>query len=215
MTSFSADYVAFADHTHIASGTLAEVVRSAKRRADAQPQARVLLFQGTTSQVLDLDYHGTPEQVVQRAQAQYAPPAADTPAAPPHATAPGPAGPGRPRLGVVAREVTLLPRHWEWLGTQPGGASVALRKLVDQARKAGESADRIRRAQESTYRFMSTMAGDRVGFEEAARALFAGHAGRFAELTAAWPPDIGAHLRALAAEAFEPGEGAPEGGSDA
>jgi len=87
-------------------------------------------------------------------------------------------GPGRPRLGVVAREVTLLPRHWAWLGSQPGGASVALRKLVDEARKANEGKDRLRVAKESAYRFMSAMAGDEIGFEEAARALFAGECDR-------------------------------------
>src|ERR1700739_3037247 len=49
------------------------------------------------------------------------------------------ARPGRPKLGVVAREVTLLPRHWDWLATQPGGGSVALRKLVGEARRGPQS----------------------------------------------------------------------------
>ena len=75
---------------------------------------------------------------------------------------------------MVAREVTLLPRHWEWLAQQSGGASVALRRLVDQARRGTEDKDRIRRAQEAAYRFMSAMAGNRPNFEDAIRALFAG-----------------------------------------
>src|SRR4029079_4156101 len=65
-----------------------------------------------------------------------------------------PRGRGRPRLGVVAREGTLLPRHWEWLGTQPGGASVVLRKLVEEARRANGDADRTRAARDAAYRFM-------------------------------------------------------------
>ena len=109
------------------------------------------------------------------------------------------ASPGRPRLGVVAREVTLLPRHWDWLSAQPGGASAALRRLVEQARKSGGPADERRRAAERTYQFMSAIAGHRPGFEEAARALFAGERERFEALTAAWPADVATHARELAA----------------
>jgi hypothetical protein len=105
-------------------------------------------------------------------------------------------------LGVVAREVTLLPRHWAWLNGQPGGASVALRKLVEQARRDNDGRDRLRRAQEAAYRFMSVMAGDRPGFEEAARALFAGDSARFDRLVKPWPGDIRNHARKLAAAAF-------------
>jgi hypothetical protein len=104
---------------------------------------------------------------------------------------------------VVAREVTLLPRHWEWLSSQPGGASVALRKLVEQAKKAGLSSDRVRQAQTASYRFMSAMAGNLDGFEEAARALFAADRGRFEALIAPWPSDVCAHLRQASAAAFE------------
>ncbi len=75
-----------------------------------------------------------------------------------------PRGRGRPKLGVVAREVTLLPRHWDWLNAQPGGASVALRKLVEQARRANGDADRARAAREAAYHFMSAMAGDLPAF---------------------------------------------------
>jgi len=114
----------------------------------------------------------------------------------------GPRGPGRPKLGVVAREVTLLPRHWDWLNAQPGGASVALRKLVETARRVNEDKDRVRQAQEAAYRFISTMAGNEPGFEEAARALFAGDERRFDEMTASWPIDVRSHARRLAAVAF-------------
>jgi hypothetical protein len=98
--------------------------------------------------------------------------------------------------------VTLLPRHWEWLASQPGGASVALRKLVEEARKANQGKDRLRLARESAYRFISAMAGNEAGFEEAARALFAGECEHFAELVASWPVDVGNHAKRLAAAAF-------------
>ena len=114
-----------------------------------------------------------------------------------------PRGPGRPRLGVVAREVTLLPRHWEWLNGQPGGASVALRRLVEDARRLRAGADRKRRSQEVAYRFISAMAGDRPGFEEATRALFASDRTRFTAHTSAWPVDVRRHARALADRAFD------------
>jgi hypothetical protein len=105
--------------------------------------------------------------------------------------------PGRPKLGVVAREVTLLPRHWEWLAGQPGGASVALRKLVEHARKTNAGADRRRQAQEAAYRFLSAMAGDEPGFEEATRALFASRREEFEANIAGWPEDVRDHARKL------------------
>jgi hypothetical protein len=101
-----------------------------------------------------------------------------------------PRGRGRPRLGVVPREVTLLPRHWDWLNSRPGGASVALRKLVEDARRNSGDRDRVREAQESTYRFISAIAGNLPDFEEAARALFAYDRRRFGGLIAGWPEDV-------------------------
>ena len=78
-----------------------------------------------------------------------------------------------------------------------------MRRLVEEARRAGEGRDRLRQAQEAAYRFMAAMAGDRPGFEEAARALFAPDRDRFAALTEAWPADIRDHARRLAAAAFD------------
>jgi hypothetical protein len=111
---------------------------------------------------------------------------------------------GRPRMGVVAREVTLLPRHWEWLGQQPGGASAALRRLVEEARRTHAGQDGWRKAKERAYRFMSAIAGGFAGFEEASRALFAQDADAFARRIAGWPPDVQAHLSWLARDAFAP-----------
>jgi hypothetical protein len=115
-------------------------------------------------------------------------------------------GPGRPRLGVVAREVTLLPQHWEWLGRQPGGASVALRKLVTDARQANRGKDRIRESQEAAYRFMTALAGNLPGYEEALRALFARNSERFEEWVGPWPTDVRDYARMLAGAALG-GEG--------
>jgi hypothetical protein len=105
--------------------------------------------------------------------------------------------PGRPKLGVTAREVTLMPRHWDWLGAQPGGASVALRKLVERALRANGDEDRIRQVREAAYRFMTAMAGDAPGYEEALRALFAGDHSRLRRIVAKWPADVREHALAL------------------
>ncbi len=109
---------------------------------------------------------------------------------------------GRPKLGVVAREVTLLPRHWDWLAQQSGGASVALRKLVEDARRSSEGKDRQRTAAERTYRVMNALAGNEAGFEEALRALYAGNQAQFVALIATWPVDIQTYLQRLSANAF-------------
>ena len=111
---------------------------------------------------------------------------------------------GRPKLGVVAREVTLLPRHWDWLAVQPGGASAALRRLVDQARRERAGDDARRQAQEAVYRVATALAGDRPGYEEAIRALFGNDLAAFTSLIVAWPPDIVAYLRVLIAPLSPP-----------
>ena len=184
---------AFAGSKRIASGELPTVARAAKVAFDHDPWVQILIFDDVTSEPVEVDFRGTPEEVVRRL-AVVVPTVAEE-------ADEEPRRPGRPRLGVVAREVTLLPRHWEWLATQPGGASVALRKLVEHARTANQGADRKRRAQESCYRFLSAMAGNEAGFEEATRALFAGNLARFEEMTGSWPKDVRAHARRLAAAA--------------
>lgn len=193
------DYIAFEGSKRIATGTLNQVALKVKHALDTRPQARILVFNQATSELIDFDHRGTPEQMLKKLAPARAGARAD-PEPPKNTTPPGP---GRPRLGVVGREVTLLPRHWEWLNTQPGGASVALRKLVEQARRANQSRDGVRVAQEAAYRFMSAMAGHRTGFEEAARALFAADRDRFQTLLAPWPADIREHLAHLASAAFD------------
>jgi hypothetical protein len=185
---------AFAGARQLAAGDVVDVALAVKTAVDAGEAAPVLVFDDETSQPVELDLRGTADDVRQRVLALVSPGEPGEPAAP--------RGPGRPKLGVVAREVTLLPRHWEWLATQPGGASVALRRLVEEARRGSAEADRVRRARETAYRFMSAMAGDEPGFEEATRALFAGDAARFEADTSVWPADVRAHARRLAAAAF-------------
>jgi uncharacterized protein len=183
---------AFAGSRRIATGELLEVVRAAKTVVDHDPSAAILIFDDLTSEPIEIDFRGRESDVVRRLDASQPPPANEAPR-----------GRGRPKLGVVAREVTLLPRHWEWLTQQPGGASVTLRRLVDDARRSSGGRDRTRAAQEATYRFMSVMAGNEAGFEEAARALFAPDPVRFTEHITAWPPDVRQHVARLAANAFD------------
>jgi hypothetical protein len=192
--------VAFHGHRRIAAGPLHTVARAVKYAAEGG-KSPIFIFDDATGRVVDLDMRGTPDEVVARLRGQLAPEAPPTGPA-----AEEPRGPGRPKLGVIAREVTLLPRHWDWLSTQPGGASVALRKLVETARRNSGDSDRIRAAQEAAFRFMSAVAGDLSGFEEANRALFAYDRRRFSEVIAEWPEDVRDHAIKLAFADLEPAE---------
>jgi hypothetical protein len=189
---------AFEGFQCIASGELAQVVLKTKAIQKKGAKAAVLIFDDATGETIDVDFHGTPEDVLKRVTAG----TLDKVSA--NSENEVPRGPGRPKLGVVAREVTLLPRHWDWLNNQPGGASVALRKLVEEARRRNTTRDRIRQAQEAAYRFMTALAGDLPGFEEALRGLFAGDRPRFDQMVERWPCDVRDHAKKLAAGAFQP-----------
>ncbi|MDF0496055.1 DUF2239 family protein [Bradyrhizobium yuanmingense] len=183
-------YTAFAGQRRLASGTAGDVALAVKRAT--QPLAEpIIIFDDGTGRSIDFDLRGDDGEVLARLATLM--PQAETTEAPAE-----PRGRGRPKLGVVAREVTLLPRHWEWLNAQAGGASVALRKLVDEARRASGDKDRERQARDAAYHFMSTMAGDLPQFEEASRALFADDRRRFTSLIADWPTDIRDHIVKLA-----------------
>jgi len=181
-------FTAFEGERWLATGRLADVALAIKRvtRPLHQP---IAIFSDSTGRAVDLDLRGSEADVVARL-ADHSPASAPAEAAP--------RGRGRPRLGVVAREVTLLPRHWEWLNAQRGGASVALRKLVDEARRANGDKDRLRAARDAAYHFMSAMGGNLANFEEASRALFADDRRRFVSQIATWPQDIRDHLVKLA-----------------
>lgn len=184
-------YSAFAGGRLLASGSPADVAVALHRAGDREGPA--LAFSDATGNQVEFDLRGGEDGI----RARYAAPMAA-------AAAVAPRSRGRPRMGVVAREVTLLPEHWDWLAAQSGGASVALRKLVHQAMRAGGERERMRRAQERSYRVMVALAGDRPGFEEAARALFAGDLARLRTLVESWPPDVRAHVLRLADPEFDP-----------
>jgi hypothetical protein len=185
-------FTSFDGHRRLASGTLADNALAVRRALEAGAAGPVLIFADESGRCIDVDTRGSDAEI----RARYPVVAAAEADAP---SADAPRGRGRPRLGVVAREITLLPRHWDWLAVQPGGVSVALRKLVDEARRADGGAAARRQARDRAYHFMSAMAGDLPGFEEASRALFAGDAARLAGCMADWPEDVRAHVAWLAA----------------
>ena len=192
---------AFEGHRCVASGNLLKVAGEVKEVIDQDERAAILIFDDDTSELVEVDFRGSVEDVLTRlATLATVRKTDDKSSDKGQRSRPGP---GRPKLGVVSREVTLLPRHWEWLNTQPGGASVALRKLVEEARRTNSGKDKVRHSQEATYRFMSAMAGNFPGFEEASRALFAGDSGRFNDLIDSWPIDIRNHTQKLAGPAFQ------------
>lgn len=166
---------AFTGTNLIAAGPLAQVALHVY--AQAATDCPVLVFSDETGRVVDLDLRGTREDVAQR-YAEATPPQE------------APKGRGRPKLGVVPREITLLPRHWEWLASQQGGASQTLRRLVDEARKADGGRTQAKAAQERTYRFVTALAGDLPDYEEAVRALFASDRAALDRHMQAWPADV-------------------------
>ena len=155
--------------------------------------APLLIFDDATSRQVEIDLRGTATDVLARLSKRFA----QAPESASGEVSPPPRKAGRPKLGVIGREVTLLPRHWDWLAEQPGGASVALRKLIDSERKSSNFKELSRKSQEAAYRFMHAIAGNFPHFEDASRALFAGDRETFARLTEGWPADVRDHARWL------------------
>lgn len=187
-------FVAFAGSRVIARGTLDEVVLRSKARLDQGKNERIALFDDQNGSAVDIDFTGTDVEVLARL-------AAHPMVAPDQPKTEKQRGPGRPRLGVISREVSLLPRHWSWLAEQRGGASATLRRLVDTARKSNTLQEEAGRAIEAAHRFMWDMAGDDPGFEEASRSLFAQDFETFARLISGWPIDIQEQLGRFVARA--------------
>lgn len=173
-------YAAFAGTTLIASGPREAVLTALKSRFDRDPGAIILIFDDQSGKQVDFDLRGSLDEVLAR-----------------YRKASAPAGPGRPKLGVVAREVSLLPRHWEWLEEQPSGASAAIRRLVDEARKHNPGEQQARAAINAAGRFLTAMAGNLPGYEEATRALYARQRKPFTNLIREWPRDIRSHVQNL------------------
>lgn len=195
-TNHSTQFTAFEGFKRVAAGSLDQVATRTKAFMDNPDHGEVLVFDDLTSELIEIDFRGSPDEVLARLKAQ----ASDTTGTTSHEPAEK-RGPGRPRLGVTGREVTLLPRHWEWLDAQPGGASVALRKLVESAKRASPAKDRARQSQEAVHRFMCAVAGNLPGFEEALRAFYRGNKARLDEVIAAWPVDVRDHIEKLVARA--------------
>lgn len=181
-------YTAFHGHRKVLTGTAHELLELLK----GKPQGEIIVFDDSTGAQTDIDLRDKPPETT---NGHGSVPPAET------------RGRGRPRLGVIAKEVTLLPRHWDWLNRQPGGASVALRRLVDEVRKTSGDRDRVRAAQEAAYRFLSAIAGNLPGFEEATRALFAYDRRSFTRHIANWPEDVRDYAVRLAFADQEPQQG--------
>jgi hypothetical protein len=195
---------AFDGHRLLAAGLLRDVAIAVKAASSRGAKGPVLTFDDASGAVIDLDLRGSKADILRRLSdrnCQTTSTPAEENAAPvvdAEERAGATRGRGRPRLGVVAREVTLLPRHWDWLAEQPGGASVVLRRLVEDARRSGTEQEKTRAKRESAYRFMSAMAGDFTGFEEATRALFAGRLEDFEQHMASWPEAVRSYALKLA-----------------
>lgn len=189
-------YTAFAGSSRIAHGPLQEVAGAVKQRIGKASHADALVFSDLTGKLMEIDFHGSLKDVLKRLEV-YQPEAEARP------REAAPSGPGRPRLGVVSREVSLLPSQWEWLATQPGGASGTLRRLVDAAKRKAADAPTVAQSQERVYRFLSAMAGDLPGYEEVLRALYRRDGTKFASGMAAWPEDVRRHAWGLAQPLFK------------
>ncbi len=183
----SLQYTAFEGEKLLSSGSLDQVALKVKKRLKANQAASILIFSDSTGKQMDLDLRGSDSEILERMKIYLSPKSSEQTTT----------GPGRPKLGVVSREISLLPRHWEWLATQPGGASVTLRKLVDEARKSSEGKESAKVIQERTYQFMSVLAGNLPNYEEALRALYAKDKKKFQAMIRDWPVDVRDHSKNL------------------
>ena len=173
-------YTAFAGQNRIAAGDLPTLLVQTKQHIDAHGDEALLIFEDATGRQVEFDFRGSPDEVLER-----------------HGAVKRRTGPGRPKLGVTAREVTLLPRQWEWLEQQPKGISATLRRLVDDARKREPNSERARRLRDAAGKFMWAMAGNLPDFEEASRALYANDFARLQTIIQDWPTDIRDHALRL------------------
>lgn len=185
-------YTAFISHKQLAHGDLLKVALKVKRKLKEEPHASVLIFSDLTGKQMDVDLRGTDKEMEERLQKFIA-------EEPDNSNQ----GRGRPKLGVVAREVSLLPRHWEWLSTQSGGASATIRRLIDDARKRTTGRDTIKQSMERTHAFMTAIGGDLPGYEEALRGLYAKDRQKFHKHLEAWPAPVKEHAIKLSAATFE------------
>ncbi len=172
-------FTAFYGNTQIATGLLADMLSKTtsflqEKQASRNDSETLLIFNERTGGQIDFDLRGSIEDILERAL--------------PKRSA------GRPKLGVTSREITLLPRHWQWLESQAKSASASLRLLVEEAMKQDGGEADIKKNLAVTDRIMMTMAGDLAHFEEASRALNQRNVERFEDSVASWPEDIKQYL---------------------
>jgi hypothetical protein len=185
-------YTAFEGTTRLFRGTIEQVVLQIKERLGRAENSSVLIFSDNTGKTMDFNFQGKVKDVLKRLEIYVSKQNC------------GPvAGPGRPKLGVISREVSLLPRHWEWLANQSGGASATIRKLIEDAKKRSSAHTSIKHVQERVYRFMSVIAGDMTGYEEALRALYKADRKNFLLHMRDWPTDVRTHVVEMAKPIFE------------
>lgn len=185
-------YTAFEDHKILSQGSLEDVVSKVKKRFEKSPASQIVIYSDATGKSMDFNFQGTEKEVLKRLEVYTTPQSATAVSS----------GPGRPKLGVISREVSLLPKHWEWLATQSGGASNTLRKLVEESMKKTSGVNTVKMAQERTYKFMSVEAGDLENYEEALRALYRKDKERFSNEIKTWPRDVQKHIIELSKAVF-------------
>jgi len=190
-------YTAFEGSELVFRGSLQHVVTKIKKRMGKTSHSEVLLFSDETGKLMDFNFHGTEKDVLKRLEVFSS--VSDRHGKEESAS---PAGPGRPKLGVISREVSLLPRHWEWLAAQPSGSSATLRKLIEEAKKKSSGGATVKQLQERCYKVMSVLAGDLSGYEEALRSLYKKDEERFLVQIKEWPKDIRKHIAELARPVF-------------
>jgi hypothetical protein len=185
-------YTAFEGNKQLFIGTLASVILKVKKRLGKDDNSTILIFSDSTGKTIDFNFQGNEQDVQKRLEIFIT-----------EDISSNNTGPGRPKLGVISREVSLLPRHWEWLATQTGGASATLRRLVEEAKKKSVSGNQVKLAQERTYKFLSTIAGDYIGYEEALRALYKFDKKIFVLNMQSWPADVRNYALEMATSVFE------------
>jgi uncharacterized protein len=192
---------AFIGMKRLASGDVREVARKVKEAIDKSKDKTIMIFDDSNGETVEFDLRGKVDDVLKGLDTAIAKFEKNSSAE--NEEPAGPKGPGRPKLGVISREVTLLPRHWDWLNNQAGGASVALRKLVEEARHVNAGKDKIRHSQDAAYKYMSAMAGNLPGYEDAIRALFAANQSGFKIAVASWPQDVKSYAVKLSSDAMQ------------
>ncbi len=183
-------YTAFLESKIFAKGSLKDLVLKIKKHLGKNENNSILIFSDSTGNTLDFNFKGSETEILKRLEMFVSQKPDEY------------SGPGRPKLGVISREVSLLPRHWEWLAAQSGGASVTIRRLIDESRKKSSTGESVKQVQEKTYKFLSVVAGDFEGYEEALRALYKRDREKFLKQMEKWPKDIQGYAMRLSETVF-------------